>query len=354
VGLVGLLAGVEPTPKDWTLQIEANPPTSPVTVDGRPQGASPVEVNARPGKVRVTLTHQGYKPLERDLTLGAEGGVMPLRWELEPEGPLGHVLLDVTPHDARVWLDDEPPLTPNAQGRFEFHRPPGKLKVHLAREGYQTVTREVEVPTRSTLSNSIELRPLPIRVEVKPSRPAQGRVVLEADGDFRTECSLPCEARVPTPGEVRVKVSLDASPNAPPWGAARAAKPGERVTFLVPVEPPPPEPEARLRASITGKTPEGTPLRASLLDANLLRQPQGAGRQKLPTGQTVTLRYEFAPGTRRLQVSLASDPWSNLTLDGAPAGQTPLVGREISPGNHRLVLVEHGLTVSLRYSLVLE
>jgi hypothetical protein len=280
-------------------------------------------------------------------------GAQPPGAAFDPEAAQGQVILYVLPNDAQVQLAGAPlqpqePPTPGEPARYELTRAPGEVPLEITREGYQPLRQAVLVPTRTTLSQNLQLKALPVRVEVRPARAHLGRVTIEAADGYRTECGLPCVARVPTPGEVRVNVTLDGRQDVKPWGAARHAEGGERLLFTVPIPEPPAAPEARLRAQLSGADAQGSTRRVALLDADLLQKSSGTRRAQWEGGPAVTLRYEYTPDGR-LSISLASDPWSAVSLDGAAIGQTPVVNRPLSPGHHRLQLGTHGLTLTLRY-----
>ncbi len=52
-------------------------------------------------------------------------------------------------------------------------------------------------------------------------------------------------------------------------------------------------------------------------------------------------------------VSINSDPWSNVTLDGKPFGTTPILNRDISPGRHHIVMTNpvRNLTRKVTFSV---
>jgi serine/threonine-protein kinase len=70
------------------------------------------------------------------------------------------------------------------------------------------------------------------------------------------------------------------------------------------------------------------------------------------TAAVVTARPPAPRGTATLTIS--TDPWSSVTLDGRPLGVTPIIGREVPAGRHRLRLEHPPLGLSKDLVVVLE
>ena len=133
-----------------------------------------------------------------------------------------------------------------------------------------------------------------------------------------------------------------------PWEATSDVKPGDSTTFVVPVPEPAREPAARVRAVLSAKNADGAPSRISLMDANVLKRAKGSGRGRIDGVVAVTFRYEY-DDANGLRVTLATDPYSTVSLDGRALGTTPVVGAAVAPGAHTFRLHEHGATVSVRF-----
>ncbi|MEL6177914.1 MAG: PEGA domain-containing protein, partial [Myxococcota bacterium] len=342
-----------PEPPAWTLEIKAHPEHAEVEVDGQPRGVTPTRVERLPGgrTVQLLIKHDGYEPHVRNLALDAEhGGTIPVNVKLEPRKRLGQVRLDVLPKDAQVVLEGNPiPASPNNPGLYRIAREPGEVQVEVTAAHHFPRSETVEVPSNGgVLRHTLQLIPHPVRVEVvSAGRATRGKVTVEAGDRFTSHCGLPCSLKVPYPGPISVEARVDGRE---PWRATRTGRAGAVVRFEVPAPAPPRrEAEARLRGTLSRLREDGEREAAGFGEVNLSRAPSGFRRAALKGGPNVTLRYAYDANTRRVKFTLGSDPWSQVTFDGSPAGQTPLVNRWISSGRHTIWLVNHNAVVHLNF-----
>ena len=339
-------------PHDWTIDIKAEPTHAKVEVDGQPRGVTPTRVERIPGgrTVQILIKHDGYKPHVRNLELDAErGGTIPVNVKLEPQKTLGHVLLGVEPRDARVVVQGEALTVPVEAGRYRITRQPGEIQVEVTAPHHFPRSETLEVPADSTLRHTMRLTPHPVHVEVVTQGRliGGGEVTIEAGDRFKSTCGLPCSAKVPYPGPISVLARVD---GADPWRATRTGRPGATVRFEVPTpQLPKREAAATLRGYVVRTLPDGEREQSGFGEINLTRDASGFRRAGLKSGPNVSLRYAYDGGSRKVTFTLASDPWSNVTFNGAPAGQTPLVNRVISAGKHTIRLTNHNTTVYLSF-----
>ncbi len=274
--------------------------------------------------------------------------------EMTPAPALGHVILYVTPKETDVLID-QTLLSPSAKQpppharRYKFTHKPGKAKLTLQHDGYHTREQTLLVPKDTTLSQTLELRPKPVHVEIKTEQPHAGTASITTQEGYRTDCALPCKTRLPSPGKVDVRVTLADREDVQPWISSQTVKAGGSVIFTAPVPVLKKKAAPKLRATVTMKQ-NGQKTRASLLSANLTRKAKGTGRVRLSDKLSVTLRYQYHPNREKLSFWLASDPWSTASLNGASLGQTPVVNPELGPGSHRIRLGTHNATILLRFT----
>ncbi len=340
------VAGRPAEVREWSLEIEPTPATAEVYVDGARVGTGPTVWRSLPGKLNVEVRLAGYKTAKETVVLDERGGVYPLRPVLEAIVRTGRVVVSIDPVGASLTAGEDA-LTPvdEMAGTYEFDRPEGIVALRAQKAGYVDWQANVLVRAGSTVNVTVKLRPEPVKVVVRGSRKAVGRVVIEAEG-FKSECGLPCTQTVPFATPIKVMVEIEGERGN--WDDERQVKPGDTLAFVVPVPDPIVEPRARLRAVLSGPGTDGKAARVGLADANVLKRPRGSRRGRIDGVVAVTFRYEYDE-VGGLKVTLATDPYSTVSLDGKAIGTTPVVGRLISPGSHRFRLQEHGATVSVKF-----
>lgn len=182
-------ATLRPNWADVVLATE--PPGASVAVAGQSQGLTPVTVAVPAGDTDVELRKEGYKPWRQRLTVSAGQKLeLPLVRLQESDG-----LLDVksSPAGAAVTID----------GRYRGTTPieleiaPGRThEVIVAKPGYETVTRSLQIEKRGAATLSIDLTErLGILRIVSDQEDARLWVNGEARGSANQELSLPAVAQ---------------------------------------------------------------------------------------------------------------------------------------------------------------
>ncbi|MCP4676510.1 MAG: PEGA domain-containing protein [Deltaproteobacteria bacterium] len=157
------------------------------------------------------------------------------------------------------------------------------------------------------------------------------------------------------------------------WSSITELVEGEKSRLSAVLVPPPPtlkvltRPEGA-RVFIDGAERGSSPMNATDLSpgthkvvARFPERPNVARSVELVAGEETKIELVFkekAP-KRVTQVaepaviSINSNPWSNITLDGKPWGTTPILNRKISPGKHRIVMTNpvRNLTRNLTFSV---
>ncbi len=348
-GLVGgqLVTSNQPAaPSDWTLDMQAVPEGAEIFINNEKRGIAPLTVRNLRGDqaVDVRIVREGFKPYTRTIALTPGGGTIPVSVDMIPEPPMGTIILTVEPPEAYVKLDnirvDADPRAP--AGSFSLVRPSGEARLHVLLDGYVPHEQTIEVPIRSSLSMAVELKPRPMRVEVRGSRKATGKVSILGPG-FQSDCNLPCKQLVNPPGKVQVKVDIDGQ--AESWTSTQSGGPGQRLVFIAPVKQEAREVEARFSAILAPA--EGRPV--GVFNASLEKQGQGVRTVELEDGRKVTLRYTYSPENRQITFVIGSTPYSAVSLNGASLGNTPL-SRAIGPGTHTIYLTALSATMRLKFS----
>lgn len=108
----------------------------------------------RKGRYVMTVEQEGYEPLSR--TIDVEIG-QPYSYYFQLEPRKGRLQLVSVPASARIFIDKRWV----AVGSYVAELPLGRYQVELEAEGYQRVTRTVEITESEPRTVSIELEPLP-------------------------------------------------------------------------------------------------------------------------------------------------------------------------------------------------
>jgi TonB family protein len=140
--------------RDTTLQVETDPRSAEVTVDGRRAGKAPVILRSvRRGSHRLQVSREGYAPAELTLQVGDGMGMVPLRFSLTP---LTAALEVHTQEGVQVLLNGQPlGVTPLPQVRVS----PGLHQVRLERPGYVTQVHARQARAGESLRVDAEMQP---------------------------------------------------------------------------------------------------------------------------------------------------------------------------------------------------
>jgi serine/threonine-protein kinase len=279
------------------VRIESEPPGAAIWVDGdRRTERTPATLPNMPlgATYAIKLTLDGYAPFSQDVALSEDvvEGSISATLARPTADRFGVVNLRSIPAGAHVLVDgtDTGRTTPTTIGEIA---PDVEHSIVLALEGYQTKTMPIVLRAGQVEEMAVDLELLPLgpneallRVITEPD---DARVL--AGGEWR-ETGSPYEIRLPAERQ-RIVVSR------------RGFRDEDRLV--------------RLRG---GEVSEVT----VSLRAERRPQQQGAGPSVPETAMG------SGPGT----LSFGARPWCNVTIDGAPAGQTPIVNRSLPAGTHRI------------------
>jgi serine/threonine-protein kinase len=263
------------------MAVLSQPPGATIVVDGQARSARTPHVveGLRLGRTyQLRLSLEGYRDATRQVRLNA-----------------GH------PRE-RVYFD----LLPASKAMVEVTSEPPGAKVYI--DG-----REHDEPTPTTIA------------ELNPGSPHSVLLKLSGYGDGQASFRL-------QPGEVhQLSLELEETPL------------GEDECALV-VQSEPPGAEALIqRQPLAGVTPvrERLACRSSVLVE--VRYPGFRNYHRwvnLRPGREVSIRAQLEPyraGTTKGRLYFDAVPFCNVSIDGRPYGPTPLVGVQLSAGDHRVV-----------------
>lgn len=205
----------------------------------------------------------------------------PYDTDLETTGTADAAVLTIvmSPPDAAVKIDGNV-ISQTARESLELD--PGEHHLEATREGYRAWRSEVtlEPGQRRRLAIALERR--------------QGRL---------TVISSPAGARVVVDGVDRGVTPVE----------SLAVKPGA----------------LKVRVERAGYEPE---------DEEVQVADGAEARLEVTLGKTKTAAHSSVQRKKKAFLSVNTTPWSNVTLDGRHIGNTPVLGRELSPGRHVLIL----------------
>ncbi len=184
------------------LQVTTEPAGATIYIDRRdlgPRGAAPRALAFQPGRYRVIAELPGYEPATSEPVDLRIGQVAPVSLRLTRI--LGTLRVEGELPGAQVRVDDERGevacVTP-----CEVQVPPGRRRVFVSAEGYQTAVEEVEVAARATATARPRLAPLTGSLLVSAD---ERDALVEVDG--RAMGFTPAVVNVQV-GARRVRISL--------------------------------------------------------------------------------------------------------------------------------------------------
>jgi len=174
-------------PADALLSVESSPSGVSVTVDGRYQGVTPIEINLAPRRDhRVRLAKAGYETANRNINLGA-AEERSLSVVLAPL--IGTVVVNTVPADAEIIVD--------GQSRSDEARtlrlPARPHVIEVRKAGYQSYRKEITPQPSLTQELAVKLLTLAEArlAAMKPriTHPAGGELVLLDGGKVQMGAS---------------------------------------------------------------------------------------------------------------------------------------------------------------------
>jgi len=191
----------------------------------------------------------------------------------------GSATLASDPQGAEVWLDGS---STGEKTPADIELKPGIHKIELRLAGHETWTHEVDVDPGQQVLLEPALKPLPARARIT---------------------TVPKGAQISVDGSDRGKSPITLTDLAPGKHTLTASMAG-RV-----------DAEQALLAEPGGDHE---------VEIKLQDRPSGPSSPVQPKGKAT--------------LNVSSLPWAEVTLDGRPIGRTPIRGRQINAGKHKVVL----------------
>jgi hypothetical protein len=152
--------------------INTTPSGASVIVNGISRGVTPMTLDKiAKGKVTVSLSLEGYRPVERELSL-LPGSTQTL--DVELEGLPGSLRVTSIPETARIYVDGE------MMGRGDVtvaKIKPGSHTIRAELDGYRTESRTIEIPNGERVVEELRLENIMGRLEIITA-PANAKIFL--------------------------------------------------------------------------------------------------------------------------------------------------------------------------------
>ncbi|WP_044237450.1 TonB-dependent receptor domain-containing protein [Chondromyces apiculatus] len=191
-------------PEVAVLRVETSPPGATLYLDRRDlgsRGQSPRPLGLPEGRYRVIAELPGYEPAEIEGVEARRGQVVPVVLELRPIVGTLEIAVRGAP-SAAVRVDDEE-ATPACTAPCALKLSPGRHLLHVSREGFQPVTREVSLAAHATATLAVRLEALSGSLLVRTD---ERDALVEVDG--RPAGFTPTVIQGVLVGKRRVRVSL--------------------------------------------------------------------------------------------------------------------------------------------------
>ncbi|MBX7100569.1 MAG: PEGA domain-containing protein, partial [Myxococcaceae bacterium] len=179
-----------------TVSLSSTPIGATATVDGKPVGLTPVDVDLSPGKHALSLALQGHQGVQTTLTVSRKGK---RDFNFPLSAPRFQLAVQSSPPGAQLRLDGEAVGVTPWSGRTAS----GPHTLELSLVGFATATQDVTVlprplPTRA----AVKLTPVPTALALSVE-PKDARVLLDGKGVVANGGALPVK-----PGAHALEVEL--------------------------------------------------------------------------------------------------------------------------------------------------
>ena len=220
--------------REGELEIKSEPSGARVSVDGKEAGKTPLVLSKiKPGSHRIRVAGEGYEPYEEQVGV-SEGERKEILASLKKVA--GHLVVRTEPSGAAISIDGKPV---GGEPYEVKDLTPGKHKIKVVKEGYETWEREQTVEARKKVEVIARLKTIDSGLAID-SEPSGAKVYL----DGNPVGVSPYEAKDLSPGTRKVKVVKEGYE---PWEKEVAVEAGKKVRVLakmkekteVSVSPPP-------------------------------------------------------------------------------------------------------------------
>ena len=284
--------------------VASTPPGAAVWLDGDLQNArTPTTLRELPVGVAhsLKLTHDGYSPVTQSLSLTVAAPRAEVRATLSRRSAADLAVVNVrsTPPGARVLFDgrDTGKTTPTTIPEIA---PGVEHTIALSLDGWVT-------KSETLLLEGGQVRDLAATLERAPLGPGETQLVVTVD-----------------PPDSRVLLDDRPLEGNPPY-ALRL--PAQRMRLTVE--------HGGYRSQSQDLSPTGG--QETRVEVRLERERERTGGGGGGGGGGGSTPPAPAGGGGPGTLTFAATPWCNVTIDGTPAGQTPIVNKQLPAGRHRIV-----------------
>lgn len=147
-------------PNVAVIQVVTDPPGATVYINRRdlgPRGSTPRLLGFGAGTYKVIVELEGHEPAEVDNIQAAVGETKTINLKLKSIVGKVRVVGDTAGAQVRV---DDPGSAPMCTAPCDLTLPPGRHRLYLSQEGYQTSEQDVNVAARSDVTARYKLNPL--------------------------------------------------------------------------------------------------------------------------------------------------------------------------------------------------
>ncbi len=351
------------------IQFETTPRDVEILIDGKEvhDGETPFAYAAEPGPTEIVIRRDGYKADKRSQKLVA-GKTYRLDAQLEEAEARAQVAVSSTPSEAKVKVDGEAidGTTPVTAEELEA----GEHEIVVDKEGYQKVTKTVELDQAGEQELDVELTPEQIALTVE-SDPEGARFELEGEesGDEIETGRTPETIEELAPDQTYT-VTIDKEDYE---AAEKTFEPGTKREETISAELEE-DPETTVAANDPEPEPEPEPDPPANPGASAESGQTGTGGDDTPEesgsdGPTETAATETTGGnesesqetkqqpepTGTSTLNISSRPAAKVHIDGKDTGQyTPLLNYEIKSGKHEIKLTNEEFGLDKTYYVDLE
>jgi len=244
--------------REGELEIKSEPSGARVSVDGKEAGKTPLALSKiKPGSHRIRVAAEGYEPYEEQVGV-SEGERKEILASLKKVA--GHLVVRTEPSGAAISMDGKPVGVEPYEGK---DLTPGKHKIKVVKEGYETWEREQTVEAGKKVEVIAKLKTIESGLAID-SEPSGAKVYL----DGNPVGVSPYEGKDLSPGPMKVRVTKEGYE---PWDKNVTVEAGKRVEVLANMKekkvevPPPPSsaPIAKQAASEEKAVKAGEPPKVS-------------------------------------------------------------------------------------------
>ena len=320
-----------------SVHFEADPAGTDLSVDGQ-HCSAPCELKLKPGTYKVNGQHDGYAPVEKEISVGTAPQEVSLKLN-QASVAVGKAVIESNVDQFQIYVDGA--LKDVSDGKkMVIALLPGSHEIGIRKRAYEPAVQKVEIPKDGQVSLSFTLKPggsdQPLGDPNLIVRSRPGAKILV---DGATVGSVPGDGRYSLqfkPGTHRLEVALSGFDS---WSTTLTAKPGDNIPVTAELkETPKPPPAIVSFAAGAGSIQAGqsTELRWQTKNAGDVVIDHGVGsvpangqqsvNPSTSTTYTITAKGQGQPAQSSVTITVAALAKPSIALfdsgsDSIQAGQ---------------------------------